>query len=187
LQEILGYRNRLERGYAAEDEAFKWLQEKCISGSQRALEIFFAECNDDGYDIVIRGQLPGNKNLQCFIEVKGISKDSETSFIYLSKNEYLKMLASLGTTSDYDYVILIVDEVTCTTDPTQKQGRVCGYCDAKSLLSKLSGWATPEFNVIYDVDSTEFRICLQALKKKGILFKPDELFVRILKLISKVI
>jgi hypothetical protein len=178
LQDILEYRKRLERGYSAEDEAFKWLKKKCDNMSGN-LQILFAEHNDDGYDIVIIGRIPGKKKLKCCIEVKGVSKYSEPAFIYISKNEYLTMQRSLDESSQYDYVALVVDEVLAAGDPTQKKGKVCGYSDAKSL-SNLDGWATAEATVDHDVDPTEFRLGIQTLKEKDIFFEPDMLFVRTL-------
>jgi hypothetical protein len=143
------------------------------------LQICFAEHNDDGYDIVINCQLPGMKNFKCFVEVKGISKYSEANFIYISRNECLKMQTTL-IQGEHEYVVLVVDEVSAANDPTQGQGRVCGYCDADSLLKKLGGWANPEANVNHDVDPTEYRVGLEMLKERNIFSKPDELFVRIL-------
>ena len=178
------YQKRLERGYTAEDVAFKWLKEKCtsmpLSGN---LQVCFAEHNDDGYDIVINCQLRGMKKVKCLVEVKGISKHAETNFIYISKNEYLKMQSSLNQ-CEYEYVVLVVDEVSAATDPRQGQGRVCGYCDADSLLKKLGGWVNPEESANHDVNPTEFRVGLETLKERNIFFNPDELIVRTLYMIS---
>jgi hypothetical protein len=157
----------LERGYTAEDIAIKWLMS---SSSSLRIPISFAERNDAGYDVLIDGQLPWSTKHQCLVEVKGIAKSSDSRCIHLSRNEYLTMRASLDLNSEYDYVVLVVDEVSAS--PGSGEGTVCGYCTAKSLL-KLKGWGAPDQDV--HVEATEFRVWLQA--PNLVVSDPHRLFV----------
>ncbi len=159
---MLQHQRQLEIGYKAEDIAFNWLESNCRRLKNPPVPSF-ADHNDAGFDIVIHGVLPGRKKT-LYVEVKGMAESIANSVcVFISRNESRTMQESLDPSSRYDYIILVVDEVS-------EGGKVCGFFSPEDLL-KLKGWITSDQND--DVKATEFLVKLRTSH----LTEPHELFV----------